>query len=79
MSPLEDEVRDTLRAAAAQLDEIRPLRLPTGAAPPGRRPGPVVRFTRWARWLRAWLGSLVAVVAVATDPFRRAAHCSARG
>jgi hypothetical protein len=63
MSPLEDEIRDTLRSAAAQLDleAIRPLHLPPAAAPPVRR---ALRGARRARWLRAWQGPLMAVALV---------------
>jgi hypothetical protein len=61
MSPLEDEIRDTLRSEAARLREVRPLYLPAAVAPrePQARPG-----THRARRLRAWLGPAAAAAAV---------------
>ena len=38
MSPLDDEIRDTLRAEAATLREMRPLRRHLLAAPTPRAP-----------------------------------------
>jgi hypothetical protein len=61
MSPLEDEIRDTLRSEAARLREVRPLYLPTPVAP---REPQAVPGTHRARRLRAWLGPAAAAAAV---------------
>lgn len=61
MSPIEDEIRDTLRAEAACLHEMRPLRLPVSVAPHEPQGAP---RTRRARRLRTWVGPAVAATVV---------------
>lgn len=61
MSPLEDEIRDTLRSKAASLREVRPLQLPPVSA--AHEPRAVPRAP-WARRLRAWQGPAVAAAVV---------------
>jgi hypothetical protein len=61
MSPLEDKIRDTLRSEAARLGEIRPLRLPPGAATHELRAVP--RAPR-VRRLRAWAAPAAAAAVV---------------
>jgi len=61
MSPLEDEIRDTLRSEAARLREVRPLNLPAVAA--GREPRPVPG-TRGGWRRRGWLAPAAAAAAV---------------
>ena len=59
MSPIEDEIRDTLRSKADSLCEVRPLRLPSG----GHESRAVPR-TPWAGRLRAWQGPAVAAAVI---------------
>jgi hypothetical protein len=61
MSPLEEEIRDTLRSEAAGLREVRPLQLPGAAAV--RAPRAVPGRYR-ARRLRAWQAPAAAAAAV---------------
>ena len=61
MSPLEDEIRDTLRAEADSMREVRPLSLQPAAAHPDSA---AASRARRARWLLAWRGPVAAVAAV---------------
>jgi hypothetical protein len=60
MSPIEDEIRDTLRSKADSLCEVRPLRLPAVAAA-RHKPRAVPRAPGW---LRAWQGPAVAAAVI---------------
>jgi hypothetical protein len=60
MSPIEDEIRDTLRSRAASLAEVRPLRLP----PVVDAHDPRAVRARWSRRLRAWQGPAVAAAVI---------------
>lgn len=61
MSPIEDEIRETLRAEAGRLREVRPLHLPPTDAPDESRATP---GAAWARWLHAWQVPAAAAAAV---------------
>lgn len=61
MSPLEDEIRDTLRSEATRLREVRPLRLAPAGAHDGAQPA---GRTRRTGWLLTWRGPAVAVAVV---------------
>jgi hypothetical protein len=61
MSPIEDEIRDTLRSTAASLREVRPLRLPPVVAAPQPR---AVPRAPWALRLRAWQAPAVAAAVI---------------
>jgi hypothetical protein len=63
MSPIEDEIRGALRAEAARLQEMRPLRLPAVASYEPQA-GPRARRARRARRLRVWAGPTVAAAVV---------------
>lgn len=62
MSPLEDEIRETLRSAAGRLREVRPLHLPS-ADTPDESPRSTPRAW-WARWLHTWQVPAAAAAAV---------------
>jgi len=61
MSPLEEEIRDTLRSEAARLLEVRPLQLPTAVAP---REPQTVPATHRAWRQRGWQAPAAAAAAV---------------
>ncbi len=62
MSPLEDEIRETLRSEAGRLREVRPLRLPPSATRESR--GRIVSLFRWGPRLRPWLAPAAAAAVV---------------
>jgi hypothetical protein len=67
MSPLEQDIRDSLRAEAERLSELRPLRLPPAAARPRRWRAPRAAGPRWQRpWQAPLLAAMVIVLVAAT-------------
>jgi hypothetical protein len=66
MSPLEAEIRATLRAEAARLDEVPPLRLPVADAHPELRPAPRASRVRGMLTWRSPLAAAAVVLLVAT-------------
>ena len=67
MSPLEQDIRDSLRAEAERLSELRPLRLPPAAARPRRWRAPRAAGPRWQRpWQAPLLAATVIVLVAAT-------------
>jgi hypothetical protein len=64
MSPIEDEIRDTLRSKADSLCEVRPLRLPAVAAVAAAHEPRAVPRIPWARRLRAWQAPAVAAAVI---------------
>jgi hypothetical protein len=65
MSPLEADIRDSLRAEAERLGEVRPLLLPPAAAPGGLRRAPRALGPRWQRPWQAPVMAAAAIVLVA--------------
>ena len=65
MSPLEADIRDSLRAEAERLSEVRPLLLPPAAARPERRRTPRAAGPRWPRPWQAPLMAAAAIMLVA--------------
>jgi hypothetical protein len=65
MSPLEEDIRDSLRSEAVRLREVRPLLLPPVAALRGRRRALRVAGPRWQRPWQAPVMAAAAIVLVA--------------
>lgn len=69
MSPIEDEIRATLRSEASRLREVPPLPLPAPFAPRGSRPLPRLPRAwraRWGAWLVPGAAAAVVVLVAAT-------------
>lgn len=65
MSPIEDEIRATLRSEASTLREVPPLSLPAALAPGRSRPLPRAWRAQWGAWLVPVAAAAVVVLVAA--------------